>query len=87
MIENTIQLVHDYNSETSNDMLGEGNSHITEIMVLKPVYTASVGPAVLGLRKLGACAAVSLGRLTLVEGGAVGWVVSVMTQDLFFCLL
>ena len=27
--------------------------------------------AVLGLRKLGACAAVSLGRLTLVEGGAV----------------
>ncbi len=29
----------------------------------------SEGSAVLGLRKFGACSAVSVGRLTLVEGG------------------
>ncbi len=31
----------------------------------------SEGSAVLGLRKFGACSAVSVGRLTLVEGGLV----------------
>ncbi len=31
----------------------------------------SEGSAVLGLRKFGACLAVSVGRLTLVEGGLV----------------
>ena len=41
-------------------------------MLLSPTSgVTSVDSAVLGLRKLGACAAVSVGRLTLVEGGAV----------------
>ena len=44
---------------------------------------SSVGSAVLGLRKLGACAAVSLGRLTLVEGGAVGGIVSLFEKFSF----
>ena len=40
----------------------------------------SEGSAVLGLRKFGACSAVSVGRLTLVEGGLV-WRLVAKTWD------
>ena len=38
--------------------------------------------AVLGLRKFGACSAVSVGRLTLVEGGLV-WLVKALVRTFF----
>ncbi len=44
------------------------------VLVLDYMFTSGVtseGSAVLGLRKFGACSAVSVGRLTLVEGGLV----------------
>ena len=45
----------------------------------------SEGPAVLGLRKFRACSAVSVGRLTLVEGGLV-WRLVAGTWAFVFCI-